>query len=892
MTITHLAINRLEDLRFVSLPHLVFSFISSSGESRYDFVLFDEAGQEIDREKVSLAETTAFRPHYSFEKARDYAWEIQGKEEHSERYFFRTEGDFNPLILQAPSSIANPIFRKAFSLPYRVKKAYLSISGLGLYVAFLNGKKVGDLFLTPGFNDYDDRVFYQTYDISDALKKDNEIRILIGDGWYRGRIGFDGHPGKVWGDDALCALKLEILDEEGVKHEFTSDASWEVSASPLKSSSIYDGEVLDFTQSEHFVPVEVSPKHLNFTLQDGAFVKEVGRREAKLIRTPKGESVLDFGQNFAGFVSFSLDEPKGKQVSLAFGEVLQNGEFYRDNLRSAKAELLVTSDGTKRLVRTDFTYFGFRYVLLKGFSSVKAIDFVGIVLSSCLEDASSFSCSDGEIEQLVINTKWGQRSNFLSIPSDCPQRDERMGWTADTQVFAKTAMMNADCFAFYQKYIADMAYDQKTYYGGNIPAYSPSLKGSAFPGGAVWADAITLLPSDLYLFYGDQALLAAHLPLMEKYCDVLLKQDEEQGNEHWIKRGFTFGDWLALDGADPQALKGGTEDCYIQSIYYYVSLEKTAEAAKILKRKENTHYFALAHKAKQAILHEFFTPSGRLAIDTQTGYVLALTYGIYRSKEKLIEGFKTRLKKDNNTLKTGFAGTPLLLNALFAAGLDEEAFQILLNPGFPGWIYQIRLGATTIWERWNSLLPDGSISGTGMNSLNHYANGSVCYAIYSALAGLSPLEAGFKKVRIEPHLNHHFKLLSFSYLSPRGEFKIAYKTAPDRSIEFTLIIPKGTQASVKLPEQKERLLQGGDYHFSYPLKQDLYHPYSIDTPFARLYACPQALAVLAHYDPERRLSPALRASSETPREILHFLLAPLKEGVLDELDHALRQVED
>jgi alpha-L-rhamnosidase len=891
MGISDLRINRIAKLENVCLTDLVFSFISDTEDANYSFILFDESGNKIFSQDLKEEDSLCFRPRFRFKKGKTYAWQVKSPKAASKVCCFKTEIDFKPTLLQAPKGLSNPVFFKEFALKGKVKKAELYVTGLGLYACLLNGQKAGDLYLTPGFNDYDDKVYFQAYDVIGLLKEKNQLRIIVGDGWYKGRIGFDNHPGEVWGADYLCAAILKIEYESGKKEDISTDSSWQVGPSPLVSSSIYDGQVIDLRRKDEFQPALISDKKLNFVLQDGAFVKKVGEFKPSLIVSPKGEKILDFGQNFAGYVKFKLNEKEGQEAVLRFGEVLQGGSFYNGNLRTAKAELRVISDGNEHEIHEYFTYYGFRYVLLEGFNNPRAEDFTAVVLSSCLDDSISFSCSDPEITQLVKNTFWGQKSNFVSIPTDCPQRDERMGWTADTQVFSNTAMMNADCFAFYKKFLEDLAFDQKQYYHGDIPAYSPSLKGSAMNGGAVWADAATIIPTNLYKFYKDPVLLAENFEMMEKYCGYLIKHDLETGNKHLVLDGFTFGDWLALDGAGAQAVKGGTDDNFIQSVYYWLSLELTGEAAAILHKRGKGFYLSQAKKIKKAILHEYFSPSGRLSIDTQTGYVLALTYGLYISKEKLIEGFKKRLAKDGGTLKTGFAGTPLLLNALFMAGLDEQAFAILFNEDFPGWKYQIKLGATTVWERWNSLLPDGTISGTGMNSLNHYANGSVCYSIYSCLAGLTNASYGFKTVRIEPHLNYRLKNLAFSFASPVGLYKISYKISKDQTVVFIIRIPQGCNAVVKLPEQEERSLKGGDYSFSYKLTEDFYHPFSLKTPLSHLMKNGKTKEALTVIPFLMGISSNPEFGSMSIEQLASAHIFPLDEEKIKQVGEALAKIE-
>jgi len=363
---------------------------------------------------------------------------------------------------------------------------------------------------------------------------------------------------------------------------------------------------------------------------------------------------------------------------------------------------------------------------------------------------------------------------------------------------------------------------------------SPSLKHQLFNGGAVWADAGTIIPWNLYMNYGDKMLLKKSYDIMKDYVESLIKKDIAQGNKNLILDGFCFGDWLALDGVSETSTFGGTDLGFIMSVYYYVSVNIITMAAKELEETEDYNkYNQLKEKIYKAILTEFFSQNGRLTVNTQTGYVLSLYYNIYQNKDSIIKGFIEKLRMDAYKLKTGFTGTPLILLALFDNGLDSEAYQFLYNQKFPGWIYAINLGATTIWERWNSLLPNGTISGISMNSFNHYAYGSVCEAIYSRIAGLKNLSPGWKKVLIEPHLNYRLKKINFSYNSISGKYHISWKY-DEFKFYMNITIPNGAQALVILPNKTEYNISQGDYYFESDINEKIIAPFSIDTPLFEL----------------------------------------------------------
>lgn len=722
-----------------------------------------------------------------------------------------------------------------------VRSAVLEVTGLGLYRAFLNGKRIGDDWLTPGFNDYDAYLRVQTYDISELLKDgENCLEAVVGDGWYKGRFGLYGEK-EIWGNTYLLAARICLVHEDGSQTVIDTDEKWLAGASCIRKTSIYDGEVRDDTFEKAVLApcteVETAllpEKDITPRIRCKSILK------ASKMVSPAGEQILDFGQNMAGVVRFYNRLPKGGQVRLQFGEVLQEGCFYRDNLRSAKAEYVYTSDGVEKWVEPWFTYYGFRYVKVEG-CQAEPSDFEALALSSDLKETLTVETDSPKLNRLMENALWGQRSNFLDVPTDCPQRDERLGWTADTQVFVDTACYHMDCREFYRKFLRDLRIDQTRYFDGDIPAYSPSLKGSGIPGGAVWADAATIIPWKLYLNYGDRKILNENYSLMQDYTELLIRRDKEQGGRHLVEWGFTFGDWLALDGKNLKSPLGGTEPSYIRTIYYWNSVRLTALAAKELGKKEDEQrYSALADSIREVILREYFTLSGHLWRDTQTAYVLALSYGLYRDREVLVKDFKERLRKDDFQLKCGFTGTPLLLPALLDNGLEDEAFRLLYNEEYPGWLYAVNLGATTIWERWNSMLPDGKVSDTGMNSFNHYSYGSVCGAIYSRIAGLRAEAPGWKSAVIEPHFHWRMQKISLRFQSPAGEYAVSWHTQEDDTVMVDAQVPEGAAALIKLPDREAFWIQSGSYQWSVQPRTSLLYPFSVNMPVADLMGHPAA----------------------------------------------------
>jgi len=801
---------------------------------------------------------------------------------------------FAPFITPA-SPLSHPKLWKEFPCG-KAKKAELTVTGLGLYRAFLNGKRVGMDYLTPGFNDYDAYLRTQAYDVTGLLESGNRLEVWLGNGWYKGRLGFDGGRESRWGDRYLLAARLEITLEDGSQQVVETDDSWLAAPSPVLAGGIYDGEIRDDSRKEGDpVPCVIADADYQVEPQFSPCIRIKEERKPVLIHTPAGEQVLDFGQNMAGVIRFTSRLPKGETIRIQTGEVLQQGNFYRDNLRSAKSEFVYTSDGAVKEIEPMFTFFGFRYAKVESPEPVNPEDFTALCLSSDLRETLEVDTSNEKLNRLMKNSLWGQRSNFLDVPTDCPQRDERLGWTADTQVFVNTACYQMDCRDFYRKYMRDLREDQVRYYGGDIAAYSPSLKGEAIHGGAVWADAGTIIPWNVWMNYGDETLLRETYPMMRDYTETLIAADKQAGGTHTVFHSFTFGDWLAQDGMTPQSLKGGTDDAFIQGIYYMNSVNLTARAAEALGEKADAErYSALAKEIREALLDEYFSPNGNLTVDTQAGYVLSLYYGVFRDREKLVAGFRRRLQKDFFRIKCGFTGAPLMLPVLLDNGLTDIAYRMLLTEEFPGWLYSVNLGATTIWERWNSLEADGTISGTGMNSLNHYAYGSVCEAVYSRIMGLRNAAPGWKKALIAPKINGKLHHASIRFDSPAGRWEVAWKIHGDGKVTLRAVVPEGASARVILPDHPEGLeadLESGEHEWTWTPTADYLHPFSVESRMMDLLDNPDAAEIVKSaeptlyyacqgYDNEMRVMPPMQVA----------VVMPLNREAIQGMDPLLRKV--
>jgi alpha-L-rhamnosidase len=462
--------------------------------------------------------------------------------------------------------------------------------------------------------------------------------------------------------------------------------------------------------------------------------------------------VYDLGQNISGIFRLHVHEEKGTHIRLFAGEVLQNGNFYNENLRTALAEYHYVSDGMEKDIVPSFTFYGYRYMKVEGITEPKLSDFEGLALYSDLKETGKLTTGHNKVNRLIKNVEYGQKDNFVDVPTDCPQRDERLGWTGDAQVFSATSCFLRDSYAFYRKYLYDMKTEQDEN-GGMVPDIIPSLDKPYRSCSSVWGDASCIIPWNVYQFYGDRSILEECFDGMKAWVDYIQNIDKDS---HLWKDHFHYGDWLALDHPTHKedVCMGGTYEGYIAEVYYYNSASIVRKAAEILGREEDAkHYRKLEEWLLSELRAEYFTEKGRCAVDTQTGILLGLQYDLIPEKSNMQTCLLQKLNQNENKLQTGFVGTPFLLGQLTETGNEHLAYDLLLNEDYPGWLYEVNLGATTIWERWNSLNPDGSVSSTGMNSLNHYAYGSVLEWICRYAAGLNQAEdgIGFQKALIRPY---------------------------------------------------------------------------------------------------------------------------------------------
>lgn len=820
-----------------------------------DFTLDESAAPLIDTGFSQEADSLGWRLELPLKPYTRYYWRLTvktdaGETVSGEMQWFETGKMNDPWAGQwitcDSTTRRHPYMEKHISLKKAVKAARLYICGLGLYEAYYNGEKLGNEFLTPYSNNYNQWVQYQTYDVIQQLKTDGTLSVLLGNGWYKGRFGFAAREERgFYGNEWKLMAELRILYEDGTEAVIGTDESWTVRRSNLIFSNIYDGEQRDDTLKE--APAEnVSLCEAPKGALTARFSLPVTIHErltpVELIHTPAGEQVLDLGQEIAGIFSLRIREKAGTRIHIQTGEVLQNGNFYNGNLRSARSEYIYISDGSETELIPHFTYYGYRYVKITGVTDLKKEDFTALVFYSDIEDAGSIETGNALVNKLVSNVRWGMKGNFIDVPTDCPQRDERMGWTGDTQVFSPTATYLADTYAFYRKYLYDMASEQRDF-DGKVPDVIPSCGVDSCA--CVWGDAATIIPWNLYMFYGDQSILEDQFDSMKAWVDYIRRVD---GNDHGWRHVFHYGDWLALDNPNGgvDEVLGGTDEEFIANIYYAVSAGIVAKAAKILgKTAAAAEYAALSDEQFAEVKKEYYSATGRCCIKTQTALLLTLKYHLSEN-EPLIKAQLKKLFEDNNyKLKTGFVGTPLLANVLSDFGFGDLSYKLLLNEQYPGWLHEIKLGATTVWERWNSLDENGQVSSTGMNSLNHYSYGSIVEWMFSHAAGIRPLENGFRTAYICPELNGKIGYVSAVYDSPAGTYKSSWLLESDKA-ELAFEVPFGCQAKIRLPLAPASVYENADnplfahvddgvctvgagcYKVTYTLDKSLKKSYGID----------------------------------------------------------------
>ena len=725
-----------------------------------------------------------------------------------------------------PSDVAVS-FQTQFNVQKPIKKATLYASAVGTYVAKINGRRVTDAVLTPGWTSYKHRTQYQTYDVTALLCETNRIEIGVGNGWAVGYIGWSKQRG-FYSDRTAAIASLDITYADGTTECILTDTDWEVFTTDVLYTDIYHGETADKTapieRIGNAVPFDTKTKLIP---QVGEWIREQERlAPVEIIHTPKGETVIDFGQNMTGYVEIRIQAPRGSRIVLHHGEVLdKDGNFYNANLRSAKSENVYVCSGGEDVFKPQYTFHGFRYVHLVEypFDTVDLNSFRAVVVHSDMKRTGQFRCGNEKINQLYHNIIWGQKSNYLDVPTDCPQRDERLGWTGDTEVFCRTGAINYDVEKFFQKWLGDMAVDQSP--AGGIPEVVPHCFGGDGKFSAAWADAACVVPWEIYLAYGSKALLKKHFPMMKKWVEYMHRTGPEEflwlGGDH-------FGDWLAMDHGEDSYV-GATSTDLIGSAYFAYSTALLIKAGHALGY-DMTEYEALYQNVVAAFRARYL-PDGNLVQyddlfergqknpprETQTAYVLILYFGLCEEKDRkrFADRLAEMIRENDTRMTTGFVGTPYLLHVLTDNGHSDLAYDLLFQEKNPSWLYSVCHGATTMWEHWNSLKEDGSFWSTDMNSFNHYAYGAVFDWIFGKVMGIETVAdaPAYREITLTPHPDRRLGFAETSIDSRNGFIRSHWYYKGD-VVYYEFDIPADVTARLTLPSGYSETLTGGTYHFA------------------------------------------------------------------------------
>lgn len=694
----------------------------------------------------------------------------------------------------------SPTFLKRFNCSGEVASATLTVTSVGVYVAQMNGERVGNFVLAPGWTSYKKRHQVQQYDVTALLSADNLLEVTVAKGWYLSRMAWSDCK-YLPGEMSLIVL-LEIVYADGRKETLSTDDSWTVKQSPLRFCEIYDGELYDATKTnEPEGPVRTLdfPKD-NLIEQEGEIVSEqVHVRPTAYFVTPKGERVIDFGQEMNGYVSFRVKGKAGDRVKFTHFEILdQEGNVYTQNYRSAKATLEYVCRDGEQYYKPTHTFYGFRCIRIDEFpGEVDLNDFEAIAVHSDMKRTGHLESSNPLLNQLFHNVIWGQRGNFLDIPTDCPQRDERLGWTGDAQVFCRTATYNFDTEKFFKKWFGDIRADQ--WENGGIPHVIPYILEDQACSSA-WGDAGVICPWQVYLTYGDREVLARQYESMQGWVRYI----ESQSKEEFLWFGcWHFGDWCALDLGRETVDSASNKD-FIASVYYANAVDILIRAGRVLG-KDVSAYEALYPKIVAKIQERFPT------LSTQTEHALALYFGIAADKAATAASLARLVEENGNCLNTGFVGTPYLLHALSQNGYTDLAYTLLLQEKYPSWLFSVKQGATTIWEHWDGIKEDGSIWDPGMNSYNHYAYGAVADWVYGVAAGIRTVEEapGFERIVIEPHPDGRLGWLAASIETRHGLVSSRWY-AFEGGWRYEITTPSPTLIRI---DGKEYAVEAGSYLF-------------------------------------------------------------------------------
>lgn len=829
LNVTSLKVDHMTDPSGVTDPAPVFSWVltgegRNASQSAYE-IRVTEGGKTVWRSGRVESDNSVTVPYggEALKSGTRYDWQVRvwdnrGKaSKWSERSTWLTglfSGDeWEARWIEQPQQTdAAPMFRKEFALKRPVASAVAYITSHGMYEAYINGRKVGDAHYAPGWTSYDKRMQYQTYDVTDMLLRgDNAFGIMVGEGWYLSRLGWSSGEHQLYESNKLGALAQIVVTYADGSHEMiVTDGTWRCSTGEIVHSEIYDGETVDarkrqagwnaagFDDSawEAVHVADYSPGNLVSSESEPVITHEI-KSPVAVITTPAGEKVLDFGQNLVGREIVTVKGKAGQEIVISHAEVLdEKGNFYTVNLRSAKAQSRYICSGGEDRFEPLFTFYGFRYLKVEGIEGeLDPDDFKAAVIFSGMPESGNFSSSNEEVNRLQSNIQWGLRGNFLDVPTDCPQRDERLGWTGDAEVFFRTATFNRDVQNFFRKWLKDVAADQLP--DGQVTDVVPHINGLTGAGHVGWADVATIVPWQHYMAYGDERILETQYPSMKAWVDFITSQS----TDYLWNVGWHYGDWLfySVDN-DTAGASAVTYTPLIQQCFYANSADIVSKAAAVLGKEDDARKYAeLTRKVKEAFCNAYLTPAGYLVSATQTAYVLALNFDMLpeNMRAKAAERLAERVRHYGH-ITTGFLGTPYICHVLTQTGYNDLAYSLLLRRQYPGWLYPVTMGATTIWERWNSMMPDRTIPNNGMNSFNHYSYGAIGDWLYRDAVGLHETSPGFKTMAVKPHTGGGFTEMKAEHNTPYGRAAAAWYDK-DGVFALEVTVPVNTTAEIYVP---------------------------------------------------------------------------------------------
>ena len=732
-----------------------------------------------------------------------------------------------PVELHGAPDGPAPLLRRDFTVWMPVASARLYVTAHGLYDIEINGVPAGDDVLAPGWTSYGHRLRYRTHDVTELLRAGgNAIGAMVADGWYRGRIGFRGGKSAIYGERTALIAQLEITYADGTTDMVTTDGNWRCAPGPVTAASLYDGEKYDARalppgwsrpgfDAASWPPADVldhDPTKL--VAPTGPPVRRVEtRRPVDVLTGPAGETILDFGQNISGRLRIRVHGPAGHTVSMRHAEVLAGGALAVRPLRGAAAHDTYTlrGDDTAEEWEPRFTIHGFRYAQIDGWpGALDPADVEAVVCHTDLRRTGDFDCSDPLLTRLHKNVVWSMRGNFVDIPTDCPQRDERLGWTGDIQVFGPVAAFLYDCAGMLASWLTDLAVEQAEV--GTVPLYVPWVDlgpPTTTQPMAAWGDAAVVLPWTLYQRTGDLDVLRRQYPSMIAWVDQIA---ELAGESFLWDTGDQLGDWLDPTAPPDRPAEARTDPGLVATAYLAHSAGLLAETAQLLGHAgAGRRYRELVGRVRAAFDAAYVSPEGKVAGDSQTAYALALRFGLIDGAERRAyagERLVELVRANDHRIGTGFVGTPLICDALTEAGAGGDAYRLLLQTECPSWLYAVTMGATTIWERWDSLLPDGTVNTGEMTSFNHYALGAVADWMHRTVAGLAPAAPGYRRILVRPRPGGGLTHARAAHDTPYGRAEVSWALT-DAQLTLHVQVPANTTAAVHLPDAPDRPIEAG-----------------------------------------------------------------------------------